>query len=122
MTRSFSRLRTVMETALACTTSPWKRSSLGFAVFTVMGLLTSTCAQSGAVAASSAALRRSAQLRNRIIERNLQRLQEADVLRRHVQLRRLALFVEHFLVHLDVQRFQEVLVLRGDLARLGLAL
>ncbi len=43
----------------------------------------------------------------RFIMRNLQRLQEAQILRRHIEFRRLVFFLQNLLVHLDVQRFQE---------------
>src|ERR1700676_2149279 len=49
-----------------------------------------------------------------VIERNLQRLQKSQILRRYLELRRLALFRKNFLVDLDMQRLEKTPVVRGD--------
>src|SRR5712692_504772 len=123
MTRSFSRLRTVICAGVAWITSPWNRTSFGLDCLIGMGLLVSTCARRGTAAASSAAAATTMpRMLQRIIERNLQRLQKANVLRCDLKFRRPALILQHFLVHLDMQRLQEPPVLRGDRGRLGFAL
>src|SRR5712691_7891731 len=145
MSRSFSLLRTVIATGFACITSPSKVTRLGFSVLMGMGLLVSTWPPAGrAVTASVAATSKTAPpahsilfecgdfeiassigMRKRsecVIERNLQRLQEPDVMRGHLELGRLLLFLQHVLVHLNAQRLQKSPVVRGDPGRRGFTL
>src|SRR5579859_5517259 len=56
-----------------------------------------------------------------VIKRDFQGLQETHVLWSHLKLRLFALFVQNFLVHLDVQRFEEAAIPRGDLGIVGIA-
>src|SRR5712691_9913766 len=100
----------------------WKRDLTGLSVAECRGLMgitgrVTSCAGAGAEAAQAAptASSRSASFLLLIIfERNFQRFQETDVLRRDLNLRRGTLFLEHILVHLNMQRFEEAPVLRCD--------
>src|SRR6266849_6065711 len=83
-----------------------------------------SCARAGAEAAQAAPTPSSSSanvLLRIIFERNFERLQETDVLRRDLNLRRGTLFLKHVLVHLDMQRFEEAPVLRCDPGALRVA-
>src|ERR1700674_2096749 len=56
-----------------------------------------------------------------VVERNLERLQKPDVLRRHLEPGLVPPLFESLLVHLDVQRFQKAPVIGCDLGGLRLA-
>src|SRR5215470_12912321 len=94
----------------------------GFCCTTIGALVTCAPAGPAMIAASAtsrpaAATARAAVIANFLkffIKRYFQRLQEFDVLRRDLNLRRRFLF-QNFLVHADVQRLEEPAVLRGHL-------
>src|SRR5579872_688494 len=56
-----------------------------------------------------------------LVERNLQRLQEAQILRRNLEFGLALLLFEDLLIHLDVQRLEEPAVVRRDLGGVRLA-
>src|SRR5712691_3292530 len=107
----------------------WKRDLTGLSFGECSGLMGMTgrvpsCARTGAEEAHAAptASSRSANFLLLIIfERNFERLQETDILRRDLNLRRGTLILKHVLVHLNVQRFEEAPVLRCDPGGLRIA-
>src|SRR5438128_10965146 len=138
--------RTVLAMWFACITSPSKVTRLGFGVLMRMGLLVSTWPPAGRAATASVAATSKAApvpahsillecddfetasttgMRKRskcVIERYLQRLQKPDVMRRHLELGWLLLFLQHVLVHLNAQRLQKSPAVRGGPGRLGCTL
>src|SRR6266566_2900251 len=104
----FTRLRTWMAVVIMWRTS--KRVFAGFACCVCMGLAlitgavvtwarAETLATNRAIAATS----KSENLLLLVIECNFQRFQKSQILRRHLKLRRLAVFRKNFLVNLNMQ-------------------
>src|SRR5260370_32174636 len=82
-----------------------------------------TCACAEIARAQRAPLARSKRenLLFSIIEGNLQRFQKSQILRRHLELWRLLLFGQDFLVDLNVQRLEKSPVCWGDFRVLAVA-
>src|SRR5579864_4824817 len=69
----------------------------------------------------ASAANRSARFLMGVIDVDFQRLQKTNVLRRHFKFLGVAIFVQNFLVDLDVERFEEAAVVRGNFCVVAIA-